>query len=136
MEILSWQKTYGGNLLDEAHFIQQTTDGGYIVAGDTVSFGAGSSDYWLLKLDGNGEIPDCNIAATSNVTCNEHIYNSSRNHFYCVSDLCHYYLPQTITSLDTSVVIRDACACEGDFDCDGDLDGTDASTFQTRFWQK
>ena len=36
--------------------IQQTTDGGYIVAGDTTSFGAGNLMRWLLKLDENGTV--------------------------------------------------------------------------------
>jgi hypothetical protein len=37
-----WAKTYGGSDLDFAYSIQQTSDGGYIVAGGTSSFGAGS----------------------------------------------------------------------------------------------
>ena len=53
---IEWQKTYGGDSLDEAQFVQQTTDGGYIVAGTTSSFGAGSSDMWILKLASNGAI--------------------------------------------------------------------------------
>ncbi|MCX5886174.1 MAG: BACON domain-containing carbohydrate-binding protein [Proteobacteria bacterium] len=51
-----WQKTYGGSDADFASSIQQTTDGGYIVAGETHSFGAGSYDAWVLKLDSNGNI--------------------------------------------------------------------------------
>jgi uncharacterized delta-60 repeat protein len=51
-----WAKTYGGPAWDEAHSIQQTTDGGYIVAGFTYSFGAGYSDLWVLKLDPNGDV--------------------------------------------------------------------------------
>jgi len=51
-----WAKTYGGPNGDEARSIQQTADGGYIVAGWTGSFGAGRSDIWVLKLDPNGDV--------------------------------------------------------------------------------
>jgi len=63
---VTWQKTYGGSGGDSASSIQQTTDGGYIVAGSTHSFGAGSSDIWILKLDSSGEISGCDIIKTSN----------------------------------------------------------------------
>ncbi len=36
--------------------IQQTSHGGFIVAGETNSFGAGDLDIWVLKLDANGDI--------------------------------------------------------------------------------
>jgi type II secretory pathway pseudopilin PulG len=49
-----WEKTYGGSGDDSASSIQQTSDGGYIVAGWTRSFGAGGSDIYIIKLDGNG----------------------------------------------------------------------------------
>lgn len=39
-----WQKTYGGRGWDEDHAIQQTSEGGYIVAGGTASSGAGEDD--------------------------------------------------------------------------------------------
>ncbi len=52
----AWQKTYGGNSDDYSYSIRQTTDGGYIVAGETRSFGAGNSDFWVLKLDSNGNV--------------------------------------------------------------------------------
>jgi hypothetical protein len=51
-----WQKTYGGTGDDSARSIYETQDGGCIVAGRTQSFGAGSNDVWLLKLDGNGNV--------------------------------------------------------------------------------
>jgi len=51
-----WEKTYGGEYNDEANSIQQTRDGGYIVAGSTESKGVGKEDFWVLKLDKNGEI--------------------------------------------------------------------------------
>ncbi len=53
---IEWQKTYGGNKSDSASFIQQTGDGGYIVAGSTASFGAEGSDFWFLKLSSDGDI--------------------------------------------------------------------------------
>lgn len=50
-----WTKTYGGANDDEAESIRQTADGGYIMFGTTKSFGAGSSDYYLIKTDSNGD---------------------------------------------------------------------------------
>jgi hypothetical protein len=51
-----WAKAYGGPEDDYAKSIQQTFDGGYIVAGNTRSFGAGAQDFWVLKLDGSGNL--------------------------------------------------------------------------------
>ena len=53
---LSWAKTFGGRNHDEAYSIQQTSDGGYIVAGFTGSFGAGSDDLLIIKLDSEGNL--------------------------------------------------------------------------------
>ena len=53
---IEWQKTYGGTSYDEAHSVQLTNDGGYIVAGKTESFGAGGDDIWILKLSSEGDI--------------------------------------------------------------------------------
>ncbi len=53
---VQWQKTYGGVAFECANFIQQTSDGGYIVAGETMSFGAGIDDFWVLKLSADGTV--------------------------------------------------------------------------------
>ena len=59
---ITWQKSLGGSLLDEAHSIQQTTDGGFIVAGWSTSNNGdvignhGGYDHWVVKLDVNGNI--------------------------------------------------------------------------------
>ena len=42
-----WAKTYGGIGVDWLKSFQQTSDGGYIVAGTTNSFGAGYRDIWI-----------------------------------------------------------------------------------------
>jgi hypothetical protein len=49
-----WEKTFGGKEWDDAHAIRQTSDGGYIVAGGTRSFGSGKGDAYILKLDQKG----------------------------------------------------------------------------------
>jgi len=41
---------------DYAHFVQQTSDGGYILAGETRSFNAAGMDALLIKLDASGKL--------------------------------------------------------------------------------
>ncbi len=53
---LEWDKTFEGGSYDDKSSIQQTKDGGYIVAGVTSSKDAGKNDAWILKLDSNGEL--------------------------------------------------------------------------------
>jgi hypothetical protein len=53
---VAWARTFGGGGTDAAQAIQQTSDGGYVVVGQTTSFGPGDSDVWVLKLDESGNI--------------------------------------------------------------------------------
>lgn len=50
-----WTRTFGGSAMDVCAAVRQTTDGGYVLAGRTYSFGAGGWDFWLLKTDADGD---------------------------------------------------------------------------------
>lgn len=57
-----WQKALGGTNVDKAYSIQQTSDDNYIIAGYTssnngdVSGNHGSDDFWIVKLNGTGNL--------------------------------------------------------------------------------
>ncbi|MBP6335108.1 MAG: T9SS type A sorting domain-containing protein [Bacteroidia bacterium] len=78
--VILWEKALGGTELDYAYFIQQTGDGGYIMAGNSgssdgdVSFHWGSfvsNDIWIVKLDSNGFITwEKTFGGTSNEVAN------------------------------------------------------------------
>ena len=63
---IQWEKCYGGSQIDGASSVLQTSDGGYIVAGETYSNDgdvAGNHDttgifpdFWLIKLDSAGSL--------------------------------------------------------------------------------
>jgi type IX secretion system substrate protein len=62
--VIQWQNTIGGSLEDRLYVTHQTSDGGYIVGGDSHSNisgdksedSYGTNDYWILKLDTIGNI--------------------------------------------------------------------------------
>jgi hypothetical protein len=61
---IEWQKTYGGQYVDQLRSIEQTKDGGFIAGGysnspddgDKTDKNYGIGDYWILKLDSKGGI--------------------------------------------------------------------------------
>jgi hypothetical protein len=53
---LEWERTFGGSDDDKGLSVQQTSDGGYVVAGMTFSYGAGGVDVWLIKTDLRGNL--------------------------------------------------------------------------------
>lgn len=67
-------KLFGGESTDWIFSGQQTLDGGYILSGSTASYGAGSHDAWLIKIE-NFAKP--NIQIDGNITTgnlNDHIF--------------------------------------------------------------
>ncbi|MBL7914796.1 MAG: T9SS type A sorting domain-containing protein [Bacteroidia bacterium] len=61
---IEWQNTIGGNSFDYLRSIKQTTDGGYIlggysvsnISGDKTESSNGYHDYWIVKIDSLGSI--------------------------------------------------------------------------------
>ncbi|MBI2966367.1 MAG: gliding motility-associated C-terminal domain-containing protein [Bacteroidetes bacterium] len=53
---LQWTKTIGGSAAEWSFSIVQTTDFGYIIGATTASYGAGSDDFYVLKIDSQGSL--------------------------------------------------------------------------------
>jgi len=53
---LQWTKTISGESDDWGFSLIQTSDGGYAIAGETESFGAGKYDIYVVKLDAHGNL--------------------------------------------------------------------------------
>ena len=76
-----WDKTIGGSASDLLRTVQQTSDGGYIlggssssgISGDRTSSSKGNLDYWIVKLDQNG-----------NKLWDRAFGGSNFNHFRCL----------------------------------------------------
>ncbi|WP_163379588.1 HYR domain-containing protein, partial [Cyclobacterium sp. SYSU L10401] len=58
-----WDKTFGGNRLDDLQAVTITPDGGFLLGGTSITTasgdqsedGYGGNDYWIIKIDGNGD---------------------------------------------------------------------------------
>jgi hypothetical protein len=120
---VTWQKTYGGAGLDTARSIQQTADGGYVVAGHTDSFGAGNWDFWVLKLDANGDINvSCTFIADTSVTgANSSATVTTTSVSDSFSDAIA--TDSSAPGVDSAAVVDEQCS--NDTDGDGFFDNVD-----------
>jgi len=53
-----WEKTYGGDRTDQGFYVETTSEGGYLVFGETDSTGAGGRDLYVLRTDDAGNLLD------------------------------------------------------------------------------
>jgi hypothetical protein len=63
---LIWERTFGGSAYDSGWIARQTTDGGYIISGWTLSFGAAMKDVYVVKTDQDGNLEWQNLYGGSN----------------------------------------------------------------------
>jgi len=61
-----WTKTYGGAESESGHFVEQTSDGGYIITGTTMSFTFADVDVYLIKTDADGN-SGCHEGSTATI---------------------------------------------------------------------
>lgn len=53
---LVFEKRYGGSDHDAFYSVAEANGGGFVMAGETESFGAGNSDIYMVQVDGSGDI--------------------------------------------------------------------------------
>jgi len=63
-----WQHRFGGDSLDRGTAVLQTTDGGYLAAGFTSSFGAGRRDVYLVRTDALATLSGLTATAGARMT--------------------------------------------------------------------
>ena len=173
-----WKRLYGGENNEGYKIcIQETTDLGYVIAGDLrYNSGDDLSDMMVVKTDNLGEIPGCNIIRTGTVTATNSdvpsnyfflpnppdsvtptvvtdvsitsqqpsvektilcslIHDSDEDGISDADDNC----PDTFNPNQDDTMppggndCGDACECEGNFDGNDNVDGTDASSFKNDF---
>ncbi len=94
---VEWQKSLGGSGYDAGRSIQQTADGGYIVAGSSDSYDGdvtgvpGSSDnFWVVKLKPSGVLPLTLLSFTATAQQNKAVLlswttaNETNNNFFTI----------------------------------------------------
>jgi hypothetical protein len=86
-----WAKTIGGSNWDGASSIIQSSDGGYVVAGGTSSFGAGNGDIYVVKLDSSGNVQWTKTIGGSNGEAAKSVIQSSDGGYVVAGNIINPY---------------------------------------------
>ncbi len=84
--VIEWQRHFGGASYDYVNSILETSDGGYILAGSTYSYGAGDYDGWVVKLNSSGSIAWQKAIGGSGADTFKHIIEKSTGGFIAVGN--------------------------------------------------
>jgi hypothetical protein len=91
-----WNKTLGGSSSDVAYSVQQTLDGGFIITGHTLSFGAGLHDVWLVKIEPVGT----SVTGNNIFTDDFYLFQNYPNPFNPVTKISFNIPNENFTSLN------------------------------------
>ena len=84
---LVWEKNYGGQQIDEAHGIAPTSDGNFIIVGDTrsadqnVFSNKGGADLWVIKITPTGALLSEKTFGGSSFDVGRSLVKTSNNHW-------------------------------------------------------
>jgi uncharacterized delta-60 repeat protein len=119
-----WTKTIGGSVTDVAISITQSSDGGYVVAGWTSSFGAGDDDFYVVKMDANGNVCFSKSKNITNYSVSSNVGSFSSPSTVAISQSPTVY-PVSPTVASYAGSASDVCAlakaphlCSENQDCD------------------
>jgi hypothetical protein len=129
---LSWQKTFGGVNDDMAWSVQQTTDGGYIIAGSTEFIGAGNQDVYFIKTDPNGILMWEKTFGRSDYEEGRSVQQTIDGGYIIVGTT--FVLGTSIADIYMIKLSRD-CDWAGDFNCDGAVNFEDLGILTDQWLQ-
>jgi hypothetical protein len=122
---LVWQRAFGGPDAEDPNVVLATSDGGAIIGGGTGSFGAGSSDIWLIKFSARGQIQWQKTYGVNQTEHAWHIQELPSGGFIVVGD--SYLYPATY---NIWLMVIDANGNVQHGDC-GEVGDTSVSPIQT-----
>src|SRR5690606_27212004 len=106
---IQWQKVLGGSGYDDAWGVEQTNDGGYIVAGTSnsnnndVSGNHGNYDYWIVKL----AVPCSPVTASATVeACGSYTWTGGNGQTYNSNTTVTHTIPNgAISGCDSTITL-------------------------------